>query len=115
VASYRPDRGDFVFLDFSPQAGHEQAGRRPALIVSPRIFNTRTGLAFACPITSQAKGRSLEVPLPEGSPLHGVILVDQLRSVDWQARNAQYSGNCPDAVLLEALARIEAILLSGLD
>ncbi len=110
---YQPDRGHLVFMDFSPQAGTEQAGRRPALVLSPLAFNIGTGLAFVCPVTSQAKGGGFEVSLPAGAPVSGVILSDQLRSLDWLARNFEYRGTAKAEVLDQVLARVEAILGLG--
>lgn len=107
---YQPDRGDFVFLDFTPHAGTEQAGRRPALVLSPIRFNVATGLMIACPVTNQVKGSAFEVPVPAGLPITGAILSHQVRTVDWLARHADFRGRAPDQVLLEVLARIEAIL-----
>ena len=112
---YQPDRGDFVYLDFTPQAGTEQAGRRPALVLSPFDFNVATGLMFACPITNQAKGGSFDVDVPRGARLTGVILSHQMRAVDWIARNADFHSKAPEATVLEVLARIEAILEIELD
>ena len=107
---YQPDRGDFVFLDFTPQAGTEQAGNRPALVLSPFDFNVATGLAVVCPITNQAKGGSFDVPVPRGARITGVILSHQFRTVDWLARNATFHSKAPESTILEVLARIEAIL-----
>ncbi|HTG17989.1 MAG TPA: endoribonuclease MazF, partial [Blastocatellia bacterium] len=84
--TYSPDRGDIVWIDFSPQAGHEQAGRRPALVVSPGAYNKKVGLAILCPITSQVKGYPFEVALPDDLPIQGVVLSDQAKSLDWRAR-----------------------------
>jgi mRNA interferase MazF len=85
-AAYIPERGDAVWITLDPQAGHEQAGRRLALVLSPSAYNGRVGLALLCPITNQAKGYPFEVPLPEGLALAGVVGVDQVKSLDWQAR-----------------------------
>jgi mRNA interferase MazF len=101
VSSFIPDSGDLVWFDFDPQAGHEQAGRRPALVLSSRRFNQRATLALVCPITSKIKGYASEVPLPPGLPVHGVVLCSHLRSLDWQARNPALIGKAPDDVLLE--------------
>ena len=101
VSSYIPDSGDLVWLDFDPQAGHEQAGRRPALVLSSKRFNLRATLAFICPITSKIKGYASEVPLPPGLPVCGVVLCSHMRSLDWQARNPVLIGKAPDDVLLE--------------
>lgn len=110
---YQPDRGDFIYLDFTPQAGTEQAGRRPALVLSPMDFNIATGLAFVCPLTNQVKGSSFEVQVPRGVGLTGVVLSDHLRSVDWIQRKAAYHSKAPSDLMLEVVARLEAIL--GLD
>jgi mRNA interferase MazF len=110
ASSYQPDRGDLVWLSFTPQAGHEQAGRRPALVLSPRAFNMRTSLAFVCPITSRIKGRPFEVPLPPGGAVDGVVLVEQMRSVDWVDRKASFIAPVPDGVVTDVLARLEAVL-----
>ena len=84
--AYVPRRGDVVWLTFNPQAGHEQAGRRPAVVLSPNAYNAKVGLALLCPITSQVKGYPFEVLLPHGLPVSGAILADQIKSLDWQAR-----------------------------
>ncbi len=110
MEAYQPDRGHFIFLDFSPQAGTEQAGRRPALVLSPLAYNVATGLVFLCPVTNQIKGGAFEVPIPPGAKVTGVVLSDHLRSVDWIARNADFHGQAPTDLVLEVLARIEAIL-----
>ncbi|HRZ30650.1 MAG TPA: endoribonuclease MazF [Candidatus Paceibacterota bacterium] len=86
--SFVPERGDIIWLNFNPQTGHEQRGRRPALVVSPAIYNEKTGLALVCPITSQKKGYPFEVPLGS-SKVKGVVLADQIKSVDWQERRAK--------------------------
>lgn len=101
VDPYCPDSGDLVWFDFDPRAGHEQAGRRPALVLSSRLFNRKVSLAFVCPITSKIKGYASEVPLPSGLPVYGVVLCSHLRSLDWQARNPVLIGKAPDDVLLE--------------
>ncbi len=110
MAAYQPERGDFIYLDFSPQAGSEQAGRRPALVLSPMAYNVATGLVFVCPVTNQIKGGAFEVPIPPGGKVSGAVLSDHLRSVDWLARNADFHSAAPNDLVLEVLARIEAIL-----
>ena len=105
-----PDRGDVVWLEFDPQAGHEQAGRRPALVVSPSAYNGRVGLALLCPITSRQKGYPFEVPLPSDLATTGVILADQVKSLDWRARRASRACAVPDEVLDETVARLLAIV-----
>jgi mRNA interferase MazF len=97
-------------LHFTPHAGTEQAGRRPALVLSPRNFNIATGLAFVCPLTNQVKGGSFEVPVPKSAGLTGVVLSDHLRSLDWVSRRADFHSKAPEDLLLEVLGRIEAIL-----
>jgi mRNA interferase MazF len=101
VKPYCPDCGDLVWFDFDPQAGREQAGRRPALVLSARFFNLRTSLAYVCPITSKIKMFPFEVLLPPGLPVHGAILCEHMRSMDWQARNPELIGKAPDDILLE--------------
>ena len=108
--SYVPDRGDLVWLSFDPQAGREQAGRRPALVLSPAAYNGRTRLALVCPITSQVKGYPFEVQLPPGLPITGVVLADHLWSIDWQARRADPIGVAPASVVDEVLERLSSLL-----
>jgi mRNA interferase MazF len=98
-SAYCPDRGDVVWLEFSPQAGREQAGHRPALVLSPRVYNAKVGLAVVCPITSRKKGYPFEVDLPAGLGVVGVVLADQVKSVDWQARQATFMCVLPDPVV----------------
>ena len=105
-----PDAGDLVWLTFDPQAGHEQAGRRPALIMTPRSYNSKSGLALVCPITSQVKGHPFEVPLSTTESVTGVVLVDQMKSVDWKARKASTAGRCRDSVMEEVRAKLAALL-----
>ena len=105
-----PERGDIVWLSFSPQAGREQAGRRPALVLTPTPFNRRVGLAFVCPITSRAKGYPFEVALRGAGDVSGVILVDQPRSLDWRARRAELAGRAPAGVMTEVVAKLRPLL-----
>jgi mRNA interferase MazF len=114
-SQYQPNRGDFAYLDFSPHAGTEQGGRRPALILSPRDYNVATGLVFACPITNQEKSSPFEVAIARGARVTGVVLANQLRAVDWLVRNAEFQGKAPEDLILEVLARIEAILRISVD
>lgn len=105
--AYIPERGDVVWLNFDPQAGHEQAGRRPALVLSPAIYNGKAGLALFCPITNQAKGYPFEVVIPPKLGVTGVILADHLKSLDWQARRVEFLTSLPATTVnqvLEALA-----------
>lgn len=108
--AYQPDRGDLIYLNFTPSAGTEQGGRRPALVLSGRAFNVATGLVFVCPITSKGKGSSFEVPLPKGGKLSGYVLSDHIRSLDWIARGAEFQGSASKDLMFEVLGRIEAIL-----
>jgi mRNA interferase MazF len=105
-----PERGDIVWLQFAPQAGHEQAGRRPALVVSPRSYNEKVGLALFCPITSQIKGYPFEVVVGPGGKAKGAILSDQLKSLDWRARDARKFDAVSDEVMREVLVRIAALV-----
>ena len=108
--AYVPDAGDLVWLTFDPQAGHEQRGRRPALILSPRVYNAKARLAIACPITSQVKGYPFEVKLPAPAPITGVVLADHVRNVDWEARRVAFEGRAPAEVLTEVRERLRALL-----
>jgi len=107
---YVPDRGHLVWLTFSPQAGREQAGRRPGLVISPAAYNGRARLALVCPITSQVKGYPFEVPLPGGLPIRGVVLADHLKSVDWEVRRAEFAGGTPPEFLGQVLAKLSPLL-----
>lgn len=107
--AYVPDRGDVVWLTFDPQAGHEQAGRRPAVVVSPRAYNGKAGLGLFCPVTSARKGYPYEVEIPRGQPITGVILSDQLKSLDWRARKAEHICPLPSDTVLDTLARTRTL------
>jgi mRNA interferase MazF len=107
---YIPGRGDIVWLDFDPQAGHEQSGRRPAFVLSPGAYNGKTGIMLCCPITSQLKGYPFEVPVEGSTAVRGVILADQVKSLDWQVRRAQKKGRVAPAVLEEVVDKVKAIL-----
>ena len=111
--AYVPEQGDAVWITLDPQAGHEQAGRRPALVLSPAAYNGRVGLALFCPITSQVKGYPFEVPLPAGSPVTGVVGADQVKSLDWRARKATRIGSVPEEVVAEVVRRLRALLPGG--
>jgi mRNA interferase MazF len=107
-----PARGDLVWLDFDPQAGREQAGRRPAIVLSEAEFNELTGFALVCPITNQAKNYAFEVPLPEGLPFTGVVLTDQLKSLDVKKRKIKVAGSVPvdSSLMKEVLRNTRSIL-----
>ena len=109
-AAFVPDSGELIWLEFDPQADREQAGRRPALVLSPRIYNAKSGLLLACPITSQVKGYPFEVALPDGLAVTGVILADHLKSIDWKARRAEMLGRATPQVIEEVRARLAPLL-----
>ena len=94
-----PDRSHLVWLSLDPQSGHEQAGRRPALVLSPASYNRAVGLALCCPVTSRAKGYPFEVPLPAGLPVSGVVLADHVKCLDWRSRRAEYIGETHEEVV----------------
>lgn len=107
---YIPERGDIVWLEFNPKAGHEQAGHRPALVLSPRIYNEKTHLALFCPITSQIKGYPFEVSLQDNQEVKGVILADQIKNFDWRARKARLAAQASPQIIGEVLAKINSLL-----
>ena len=108
--AYIPERGDVVWITFNPQAGHEQAGRRPAVVLSPKTYNGKVGLALLCPVTSQNKGYPFEVAIPDGLPVNGVILSDQVKSLDWKARNAEKACSLPEESIKKVLQRVKALI-----
>lgn len=108
--AYVPDRGDVVWITLNPQAGHEQAGRRPAVVLSPAAYNGKVGLAVFCPVTSQVKGYPFEVAIPVGLPVSGVILSDQLKSLDWRAREAELACTLPTDTTSEVLQKAGLLL-----
>jgi mRNA interferase MazF len=110
AGTYVPDRGDLVWLQFTPQRGHEQSGPRPALVLSPRAYNRKVGLALACPVTAQVKGYPFEVLLPEGLAARGAILCDQIKSLDWRARKARRLDRVPSVVMADVTARVVALV-----
>ncbi len=109
VGTYVPDEGDIVWLNFTPQSGHEQAGRRPAVVLSPKAYNSRAGLLVCVPITNQIKGYPFEVVLESGGAT-GAALADQVKSLDWQTRHAERKGEVSAAELADIKARIRALL-----
>lgn len=108
--AYVPDAGDLVWLTFDPQTGHEQRGRRPALILSPRAYNSKARLAIACPITSQVKGYPFEVPLPEVGTISGVVLADHVKNLDWQARRVVFEAKAPSDLVTDVRQRLRVLL-----
>lgn len=107
---YVPDRGDVVWLRFTPQAGSEQAGHRPALVVSPKPYNRKVGLALVCPVTTRIKGYPFEVALPDGFGVTSAVLSDQVECVDWRARRARHMESVPIDIMREVTARIVALV-----
>ena len=105
-----PARGDLVWISLNPQTGHEEAGRRPALVVSPLEYNRRVGLAILCPVTSRPKGYPFEVALPDNLEISGVVLADQIKSLDWRAREAQIACKAPEPITAEVLGKVVALL-----
>ena len=106
--SYVPERGDLVWLDFNPQKGHEQRGKRPALIISPMIYNEKTSLCICLPVTSKVKGYPFEVALPQGIDVGGVVLSDQIKSLDYRARNAAFICKAP----IDVVKRVQKNMLA---
>ncbi len=107
---YVPESGDIVWLNFNPQTGREQSGRRPALVISPQAYNEKTNLAIFCPITSQVKGYPFEVKIPDDLEISGVILSDQIKSLDWKTRKAEFICKLPKVALTETLNKINVLL-----
>lgn len=110
TTAYCPDSGDLIWLNFNPQAGREQSGRRPALVLSPRAYNQISRLCVLCPVTNQGKGYPFEVHIPDGSGVTGYVLSDQIRSLSWAHREAAFIATVPDAVVLHTKAKIKALM-----
>ncbi|OLE51459.1 MAG: mRNA-degrading endonuclease [Acidobacteria bacterium 13_1_20CM_3_53_8] len=108
--AYVPNRGDAVWISFNPQAGHEQAGRRPAIVISPAAYNRKVGLAIFCPITNQIKGYPFEVIIPTGLKVTGAVLSDQAKSLDWKVRDTELIVRLPPAVIDEVLKKLKTLL-----
>jgi len=107
---YVPERGDVVWISLSPQVGHEQTGRRPAIVVSPAAYNGRVGLAILCPITNQIKGYPFEVRIPQGLAVTGAVLADQVKSLDWRAREVVLIDTLPKKTVTEVLQKLVTLL-----
>jgi len=105
-----PERGDIVWISLTPQVGHEQSGRRPALVLSPSRYNSKVHLALLCPITNQVKGYPFEVALPQDLPITGVVLADQVKSLDWVARDTEIVTRAPQSVVSEVCNRLGLLL-----
>jgi mRNA interferase MazF len=110
VNSYIPECGDVVWISFSPQKGHEQSGQRPAFVLTPKSYNNKTNLALLCPITSKVKGYPFEVLLPLNAKTEGVILADQIKSLDWRERQASFVEHLPPDILIEVQQKIKTLL-----
>ena len=110
TGNYIPERGDIIWLTFNPQAGHEQAGRRPALVLSPLAYNKLVGLCILCPITTKMKGYPFEVKIPDKLSISGVILSDQVKSLDWKIRNAEFVCKIPNETTTEVINLINTLL-----
>ncbi len=108
--AYVPDRNDVVWISLDPQAGHEQAGRREALVVSPAVYNRKVGLAIVCPITNQIKGYTFEAVVPAGLKVTGAVLSDQAKSVDWKARRVSFLCSVPASLTKEVLNKLNTLL-----
>jgi mRNA interferase MazF len=113
--AYEPKRGDLIWLDFTPQSGHEQAGRRPALVISADEYNRTVGLILACPVTSRVKGHPFEVLLPGDLTVGGVVLADQVRNLDWKSRHARFIAKAPGSVLSETLGKLNTLINADSD
>ena len=108
--SYIPDRGDVIWISLNPQTGHEQSGRRPALVLSPSSYNSKVGLSILCPITNQIKGYPFEVLLPKDLKVSGVALSDQVKILDWRSRKAEYICTLPEEITVEVLNKLNTLL-----
>ncbi len=108
--SYVPDRGDVIWISLNPQAGHEQAGRRPALVISPAAYNRKVGLTILCPITHQIKGYPFEVVIPQAHKATGAVLSDQVKNLDWKARQAEFICKLPESTTQEVLKKLNALI-----
>jgi len=108
---YVPQRGDIVWITLNPQAGHEQAGRRPAVVLSPAAYNAKVGLAIICPVTNQVKGYPFEILIPEGLTVSGAILADQVKSLDWQSRKAELICTLPTEIVNEIIQKVCVLLI----
>ena len=112
MAKYVPSRGDVVWISLNPQSGHEQAGRRPAVVISPAQYNKKVGLAVLCPITNQVKGYPFEVLVPDDIPVKGAILSDQVKNLDWRERRAEFICKLPQQIMHEVMDKLHALLSS---
>ena len=111
---YVPDRGDIISINLNPQAGHEQSGRRPAVVLSPASYNGKVGLVLLCPVTSKIKGYPFEVLIPDGNAVRGAALADQVKSLDWRIRKTEQISSLPDDVIHEILGKLRTLLFQSL-
>ncbi len=110
MAAYTPRKGDYVAVTFDPQSGHEQKGRRPALVISNTAFNNRTGMAFVCPLTSRDRAFPFHVPVTDDPHVTGFVMVEQVRSIDFRSRDTKHIGRASSAVLDEVLSLLDACI-----
>ena len=110
IVDFIPDKGVIIWLSFDPQAGREQAGRRPAVVLSPAMYNEKSGLALVCPITNKIKSYPFEVRLPDDLPVSGVVLSDHLKSIDWNKRRAEFICQAPDEVMSEVQSKLAPLI-----
>jgi len=110
MSKYIPEQGDAVWINMNHQAGHEQAGRRPAIVLSPSSYNSKVGLAIFCPLTNQIKGYPFEVIIPSGLKVTGAVLSDQVKSLDWKIRNTEFYDKVPDTVIIEIFKKLGTLL-----
>lgn len=111
MVTYIPDKSDVVWLEFDPQSGHEQKGKRPAIVISPANYNEKTGLAIFCPITSKEKGYPFEVKL-RSKKISGVILSDQIKSLDWKARKAEFIMKASDSIMEDVISKLKLLIFN---
>ena len=109
MKNYIPERGDIVWLDFTPQAGHEQQGKRPAVVLSPQAYNQKSGLALFCPITTKQKGYPFEVRIATGK-INGVVLSDQIKSLDWLQRSTEFIEKATDEEMNEIIKKLNVLI-----
>lgn len=109
-AAYVPERGDFVWVNFSPQVGHEQAGKRPAIVLTESEYNAKTGLMIVCPVTSNAKGYPFEVAVPKGLPVSGVVLADHVKNIDWHGRHAEFAGRAGNEFIAKVISSLGLLI-----
>ena len=111
LKKYIPELGDIAWINLNPQSGHEQAGRRPALVLSPAKYNLKVGLAIFCPVTNKIKGYPFEVIIPKGLKVSGAILSDQVKNIDWQARKAEFICKLPDQITNDVVSKLRTLIL----